>query len=67
MTINVRTRIILCKIVLLFVFGFLYITVQEVDAREDLDMENDRIQIYKENSRYWQYKGEPILLIGGFR
>ena len=28
-------------------------------------MEKNRIQIYKENPRYWQYKGEPILLIGG--
>ncbi|MBD3182491.1 hypothetical protein GF312_09380 [Candidatus Poribacteria bacterium] len=25
----------------------------------------DRIQIYKENPRYWQYKGKPVLLIGG--
>ena len=28
-------------------------------------MEKNRIQIYKENPRYWQYKGEPVLLIGG--
>ena len=28
-------------------------------------MQKDRIQIYKENPRYWQHKGEPILLIGG--
>ena len=28
-------------------------------------MEKSRIQIYNENPRYWQYKGEPILLIGG--
>ncbi|RKU28355.1 hypothetical protein C6497_09040 [Candidatus Poribacteria bacterium] len=65
MTINGRTRFIFCMIGMLFILGFLYITVQEVNAREDLDMEKDRIQIYKENPRYWQYKGEPILLIGG--
>jgi len=27
--------------------------------------ENDRIQPYKENPRYWQYKGKPVLLLGG--
>lgn len=26
---------------------------------------NDRIQPYKENPRYWQYKGKPVVLIGG--
>ena len=35
------------------------------NAKKDIEMEKDRIQIYKENPRYWQYKGEPILLIGG--
>ncbi|MGD8240517.1 MAG: hypothetical protein PVH68_18320, partial [Armatimonadota bacterium] len=25
----------------------------------------DRIQVYPDNPRYWQYKGEPVLLIGG--
>ena len=28
-------------------------------------MKKNRIQIYKGNPRYWQYKGEPVLLIGG--
>lgn len=26
--------------------------------------EQDRIQPYSENPRYWQYKGEPVLLLG---
>lgn len=26
---------------------------------------SDRIQPYKANPRYWQYKGEPVLLLGG--
>ena len=34
-------------------------------AKKDVKMEKDRIQIYKDNPRYWQFKGEPILLIGG--
>jgi len=33
---------------------------------EALPMKNeDRIQPYSANPRYWQYKGEPVLLIGG--
>ena len=24
-----------------------------------------RIGVYKENPRYWQYKGRPVLLLGG--
>ena len=34
-------------------------------TKMDKEMEKSRIQVYKENPRYWQYKGEPILLIGG--
>ena len=41
------------------------IAAQETKAEKDTDMENNRIKIYAENPRYWQYKGEPILLIGG--
>ena len=26
---------------------------------------SDRIQIYKDNPYYWQYKGKPVLLLGG--
>ena len=29
------------------------------------NMSENRIQIYRENPRYWQYKGKPILMIGG--
>ena len=25
----------------------------------------DRIKPYTENPKYWQYKGEPVLLLGG--
>jgi len=31
----------------------------------ETNRDNDRIQIYKENPRYWQYKGKPLLLLGG--
>ena len=42
-----------------------YSAPQETKAEKDTEMEKNRIQIYKENPRYWQYKGEPILPIGG--
>ena len=28
-------------------------------------MDSDRIRPYKHNRRYWQYKGKPVLLLGG--
>lgn len=28
-------------------------------------MDNNRIRIYKDNPRYWQYKGNRVLLLGG--
>ena len=43
----------------------LYSAAQETKAEEDIEMEKNRIQIYSENPRYWQYKGKPVLLIGG--
>jgi len=27
--------------------------------------ERERIQVYEKNPRYWQYKGQPVLLLGG--
>ena len=54
------------KLVLaLSIFVFLSSVVQETKAEKDIQMDKNRIQIYSENPRYWQYKGEPILLIGG--
>ncbi|MCY4552193.1 MAG: hypothetical protein OXC79_00855 [Candidatus Poribacteria bacterium] len=44
---------------------FLYAAAQETKAEKDIEMGKNRIQIYSENSRYWQYKGKPVLLIGG--
>lgn len=38
---------------------------QEITIEKDTEMEKNRIQIYQTNPRYWQYKSEPILLIGG--
>ncbi|MCG9127608.1 hypothetical protein JT359_08425, partial [Candidatus Poribacteria bacterium] len=62
---NSRKWCIIFSFTMIIGFGLLQITGQVVNAKEDTDMEKDRIQIYKENPRYWQYKGEPILLIGG--
>jgi hypothetical protein len=36
------------------------------DAQGDETMNNeDRLQPYSENPRYWQYKGKPVMLLGG--
>ena len=34
-------------------------------ALGQISVDENRIQVYKENPRYWQYKSEPILLLGG--
>lgn len=31
----------------------------------EVDIEDNRIQPYKANPRYWQYKGQPVMLLGG--
>ena len=49
----------------LFIFISVCSAAQETKIEENTEMKNNRIQIYTENPRYWQYKGEPILLIGG--
>ncbi len=56
----------LSKIVfILLIITPLCSVAQDIQIKKDLDMDKHRIKIYKENSRYWQYKGKPILLIGG--
>ncbi len=34
-------------------------------AASTLDADADRIQPYSENPTYWQYKGNPVMLLGG--
>ena len=62
-----RPHLVTNKFVLvLLIFVFVCSTVAwETKVKEDTEMEKNRIQIYRENPRYWQYKGEPVLLIGG--
>ena len=52
-------------VLVLSMFVFLYLAIAKTKAEENTKMKKERIQIYTENPRYWQYKGEPILLIGG--
>lgn len=37
----------------------------KMNYRENIEVDSTRIQPYSENKRYWQYNGEPILLLGG--
>jgi len=50
------------RILLLLAFGGFAATAATCDATQ---MGNKGIQIYQDNPRYWQYKGEPVLLLGG--
>ncbi|MCG9129834.1 hypothetical protein JT359_19765 [Candidatus Poribacteria bacterium] len=50
--------------ILIIVSTCLIVTLN-TNAKENTEMEKNIIQIYKENPRYWQYKGNPVLLIGG--
>ena len=50
---------------LLILVSLCSIAAQEIKAEKEINMEENRIKIYAENPRYWQYKGKPILLIGG--
>ena len=62
-----QPHLVINKFVLvLLIFIYVSSTVaSDNKAKKDTQMEKNRIQIYKENPRYWQYKGEPVLLIGG--
>ncbi len=62
-----RLHLVINKFVLvLLIFLFVFSAVAwDTEAIKDIEMEKNRIQIYKENPRYWQYKGKPVLLIGG--
>ena len=45
--------------------GLMLLCILEALAIKETDMGNKRIQIYPVNPRYWRYKGEPALLLGG--
>jgi hypothetical protein len=46
---------------------FLLIALNSISCSftENISSENSYIKPYTENPRYWQYKGEPVLLLGG--
>jgi hypothetical protein len=48
-----------------FVFIFLAAIFSGCSQGSDENSYADDIQPYTENPRYWQYKGEPVLLLGG--
>ena len=58
---------LVCMFVLLPLFSLCVCSTvaRDIRTKMDIEIEKNRIQIYKENPRYWQYKGAPILLIGG--
>ncbi len=58
---------LVCMFVLLPLFSLCVCSTVARDTKTKMntDMEKNRIQIYNENPRYWQYKGKSVLLIGG--
>ena len=49
----------------LFLLFGLFISIQSFSQSKSISVENNAIMPYSENPFYWQYKGKPILLIGG--
>lgn len=48
------------KTIIIFFLPVLFLScIQSTEVKE-----SDRIQPWQENPRYWQYKGEPVLLLG---
>ncbi len=41
------------------------VTAAAAVATNAAEVDKDRIQPYAKNPRYWQYKGKPVLLLGG--
>lgn len=56
---NQKLTLPLIGVLLLLTLG------QSLTAQTPSDRDAMRIQIYMENPMYWQYKGEPVLLLGG--
>ena len=44
--------------------GVLAVFVAASSVAGAADREAERIQPWEEDARYWQYKGEPVLLMG---
>jgi hypothetical protein len=67
-------------LILIVLFFLSFTNIEEIRLTENEEMisqhkvspkipmaspKNDHIQPWSENPRYWQYKGEPVLLLGG--
>jgi hypothetical protein len=47
------------------VFALFILAIISCNQRPTMSDKDSAIQPYQDNPRYWQYKGEPVLLIGG--
>ena len=48
-----------------FIAVFFSAITDSASGKEMKMSDSDRVQVYKDNPRYWKYKGKPVLLIGG--
>jgi hypothetical protein len=49
----------------LVIFLTVTFSIPETTAQHSADRDESMIQVYTRNPLYWQYKGEPVLLLGG--
>lgn len=50
---------------LLLTAAAIVLTASAVSQLSAADRNADRIKSYAKNPRYWQYKGQPVMLLGG--
>lgn len=59
-----KTWAVLCLGMLFFMVASVMADVSKNLEEKDM-LDSNRIQIYSDNPYYWQYKGKPVLLLGG--
>jgi len=62
---SINTSLVACFIAVAIVVGRPAASRAKGNQEEPAVSDSDRIQPYAKNPRYWQYKGRPVLLLGG--
>ena len=62
---SINTSLVACLISVAIVAGRPAASQAKGNQEEPAVSDSDRIQPYETNPRYWQYKGKPVLLLGG--
>ena len=62
---RINTSLVACFFAVTIVAGQPVASPAKGNQEEPAVSDSDRIQPYETNPRYWQYKGKPVLLLGG--